>query len=193
MLKMIRFSTDKTVSAIRYGRGSIVNLPFEFEAALIADGAAEDFPVISKPVEVLASSAVAASCASIGVDEVLAFFAIPVGTLGVNSIIQIEPLWSFTSSGNNKVLKVKIGGTTVYSTTRTTSVKEGPLVVLANRNSLAFQIQPYDNNYVTSGSGAPATFTINFALDQTVQITGQRAASEALTLEYFRVLHFVGA
>ena len=100
---------------------------------------------------------------------------------------------TFSSSANNKILKVRVDGVTVYSATRTTSVKEAPLIVLANRNSLTSQIQPYDNAYVTAGSDTPATYTINFANSVTVDITGQRASNgDALKLEYYRVLHFVG-
>lgn len=189
---MIKLLTDKTNSFIRYGTGSIINLPAAIEAAWIAEGAAIDFPVISRPVEVLASAAVAVACATTATDEVLGSFTIPAGTLGPNSILQIEPLWTFASSANNKITRVKIAGVQVYTATRTTTVKEAPLIVLANRNSLASQIMPYDNTYVMGGSGAPATFTIDFSVPVTVEITGQRAAAEALALEYFRALHFVG-
>jgi hypothetical protein len=150
-------------------------------------------PLVLRPVEILAGSAVASSCVSSAVDEELYTFNILAGTLGVNSILQIEPLWTFASSANNKIVSVAIGSTVVYTATRTTTVKEAPLIVLANRNSLASQIQPYDNTYVTAGSGTPATYTIDFSVNQTLRIIGQRANSgDALTLEYFRVLHFVG-
>jgi hypothetical protein len=190
---MIRFLNDETVAGYRYGRGAISRFDDVTEAILIAQGDAEDYPAVTKPVEVLSSSAVAASCALTAADEVLGSFTVRAGIIGVNSIIQIEPLWTFTNSANNKILKVRIGGVTVYSATRTTSVKEAPLIVLANRNSLASQIQPYDNAYVTAGAGEPATYTINFANLVTVDITGQRAnSSDTLKLEYFRALHFVG-
>jgi hypothetical protein len=189
---MIKFLNDETVAGHRYGRGSIAILDTSTEADLISRADAVNYPAVTKPVEILSSSAVSVSCASTAADEILASFTIAAGTLGLNSTLQIEPLWTFASSGNNKLCKVKIAGTTVYSTTRTTSVKEAPLIVLANRNSLASQIQPYDNAYVTAGSGAPATYTIDFSVAVTVQITGQRAASEAMALEYYRVLHFVG-
>jgi hypothetical protein len=190
---MIKFTDYATIRGVSFYPGMVAIFDAPTEAALIAAGDAVNFQVISQPVEVLSSSAVAVACASTAVDEVLASFTIAAGTLGVNSILQIEPLWTFASSGNNKLPKVKIAGVTVYSTTRTTSVKEAPLIVLANRNSLASQIQPYDNNYVTAGSGAPATYTIDFSVDVTVQITGQQAASDSLKLEYYRVLHYVGA
>jgi hypothetical protein len=191
---MIRFLNDETVGGHRFGKGTIAQFNSAIEAALIAAADAEDYPAVAQPVEVLSSSAVAVSCASTAADEVLASFTIPAGILGVNSILQIEPLWTFTSSANNKIVKVKVGGSTIYTATRTTTAKEAPLIVLANRNSLSAQIQPYDNSYVTAGSGAPATYTINFGVAVDVEITGQRAnGADTLKLEYFRVLHFVGA
>lgn len=151
------------------------------------------YPLVFRPVEVLSGSAVAASCASTAVDEDLLTLNILAGTLGVNSTLQIEPLWSFASSVNDKICKVIIGGVTVYSATLTTSVKEAPLIVLVNRNSLSSQIKPYDNTYVTAGSGAPATYSIDFSVNQTLRITGQRENSgDSLTLEYYRIVHYIG-
>lgn len=190
---MIKFANNAFVSCRFFTPGMVAEFDSTTEAALIASGDAVAYSVVSRPVEVLASTAVAASCASTATDEVLASFVIAAGVIGVNSILQIEPLWTFASSANNKITKVKIGVTTIYSATRTTTVKEAPLIVLANRNSLSSQIQPYDNAYVTGGSGAPTTYTIDFSGAVTVQITGQRANSgDALTLEYFRCVHFAG-
>lgn len=190
---MIRFSYDKTIGGYRYGKGALARFDSATEAQLIAAADAENYPLISQPVEVLSSSAVATSCASVALDEILASFTIPAGILGPNSVLQIEPLWTFANSANNKILKVRIGGSTVYNAARTASTKEAPLIVLANRNSLASQIAPYDNTYVTAASGAPATYTINFSVNNTVEITGQRqSAADSLTLEYFRVTHFIG-
>lgn len=190
---MIRLLDDKTIGAIRYGKGSVVHLGAETEAELIEKGAAEHLPVITRPIEILSGSAVSVSCALTNVDEILSSFTIPAGTLGVNSILQIEPLWTFGSSVNAKILKVKIGLVTIYSATRTMSIKEAPMVVLANRNSLASQIQPYDNSYVTAGLGAPATYAIDFSTTKTLEITAQRAnAGDSLKLEYYRILHFIG-
>ena len=190
---MIRLKNDKTVGGMRYGKGTMIDFTPPVESELISTGDAEVYPLVSKPIEVLSGTAVAASSALTAVDEVLGSFNIPAGILGVNSVLQIEPLWTFSSSANNKTLRIKIGGTTVYSAVRTTSIKEAPLFVLANRNSLSQQIKPYDGVYVAAGSIAPETYTINFSVPVTVEITGQRANSgDSLTLEYYRVLHFVG-
>jgi hypothetical protein len=190
---MIRLKNDKTVGGMRYGKGTMIDFNPPTESELISAGDAEVYPLVSRPIEILAGSAVATSCALTAVDEVLASFNIPGGILGVNSVLQIEPLWTFSSSANNKTLRIKIGGTTVYSATRTTSIKEAPLFVLANRNSLTKQIKPYDDVYVAAGSNAPATYTIDFSVLNTLEITGQRAnGGDSLVLEYYRLLHFVG-
>lgn len=150
-------------------------------------------PLISRPIEVISGSAIGFSSSLTALDEVLESFLIPAGTLGVNSILQIEPLWTFTSSANNKILSVKVGDSTIYSATRTTSVMEAPLIVLANRNSVASQIAPYTGDYITAGTVAPSTYTIDFSKDQVVFITGQRANSgDSLKLEYYRALHIIG-
>ena len=153
------------------------------------------FRMVDYPVEVLGSSAVAASCALTAVDEILATISIPAGVLGANSILRIEPFWSFPSSANNKILKVKINGTTVYNVTRGTGVtREAPLVVIANRNSLVSQIQPYDNTYLVAGTGTATPYTIDTSAANTITICAQRAlGSEAVKLEYYAVMHLVGA
>jgi len=154
---------------------------------------AGSYRVVSRPMELLHNSAIAVSCASTAVDEVLASFTIPAGTVGANSIIQIEPLWTYTNSATNKILRVKMGGALVYSVTRTTSTMEIPLIVVANRNSLSSQIQPYVDKYETAAASTPATHAIDFSAAVDVEITGQRASSgDTLTLEYYRVLHFLG-
>lgn len=191
---MIRFLNDETVAGHRFGKGAIARFDSATEAQLIAAADAENYPVILRPVEMLSGSAVAVSCVSTGFDEVLASFTIAPGIVGVNSILQVEPLWTFTSSANNKIVKVRLGGATIYNAARTTSVKEAPLIVLANRNSLMSQIRPYDYGYGAAGAEVPATYAIDFSQPVDVEITGQLANSgDSLKLEYFRVLHFVGA
>ena len=100
-------------------------------------GSDTTYRLVDYPVEVLGSSAVAVACSQTAVDEVLATISVAAGILNENSVIRIEPLWTYPSSANNKLLKVKVNGTTIYNVTRTTSVKEMPLIVLACRNSLS--------------------------------------------------------
>ena len=143
----------------------------------------------SYPAQVLSNYAVASSSVLTATNEILGSFTIPAGTLSANSNLQIEALWSFSNSVDDKIVKIKIGPNTLYSATHTTTVKASPLVMLTNRNSLASQI--YD---IPSGTSAPGTSVINFALDQTVEFYGQREnAADTLTLQHYRILHFVGA
>ncbi|SCX82603.1 hypothetical protein [Nitrosospira sp. Nsp13] len=161
----------------------------------LVGNAGDTYPIISRSIEVLSSTAVAAPCTSAGINEVLASFPIPAGTLGVNSILQIEPLWTFTSSANNKFLRIAIGGTVLFNVTRTTAMAEAPLWVMINRNSLNSQILPYSANsgYFSAGAGFPAVATIDFSVTNTVELIGQRASSgDSLVLEYYRALHFLG-
>lgn len=151
------------------------------------------FPELIRPIESIASYAGIIPCLVTGTDEQLEIIIIKAGTLGLNSILQFEPVWSFTNSVNNKTLKLKVGGQTIYSVTRTSSVREAPLIILANRNSLGAQISPYDGNYTTASTTAPATYKIDFSKDVLVEITGSRASSsDTLNLEYYRILHTLG-
>jgi hypothetical protein len=190
---MIRFIDTAFMNGRTFSAGMVAEFDPVIESALIADGDAVEYSTIELPVEVLSSYAVAVSCVSTGTDETLASFVIPAGILGPNSILQITPLWTFPSTGNNKTIKVKVGGITIYSATRTTSTKEAPLVVLANRNSLTSQIVPYDSNYFTAGSSSVLTTSIDMSNAVTVELVAQRAnASETLSLEYYCALHFRG-
>jgi hypothetical protein len=150
-------------------------------------------PLVIRPFEGLASSASPKLSVLTGVDEVLDWFTIPAGTLGPKSILQIDPCWTFTNSANAKLLKVMIGTATVYSVSRTASVREAPMIVLANRNSLTSQIMPYDNGYAVASLVPSTSFTIDFGVNNTVAFIGQRAnAADTLTLEFYRVMHLVG-
>lgn len=189
---MIKILNDE-IAGYKFGKGAIVQLDQATESQLIATGDAEFYPVVSRPAEILFSAAVATACTNTTVQEILGSFSIPAGTLGVNSILQIEPVWTFTSSANSKVFSIKMGGATVFSRVRSAKTVEAPLVILANRNSLTSQIRPYSDNYMSGGIWTPATFAINFALTQDVEFTGLReSSSDSLQLEYYRVLHFVG-
>lgn len=150
-------------------------------------------PYVTRPIEILAASAVPVSCSGVGAGEMLASIPISPGVIGPNSIIQIEPFWQFTSSANQKILYIKIGPNEIYAVARTTSSREAPLIILACRNSLSSQIVPIKGNYHTAATGAVDLWSINFSFPQMVEIYGNRAnAGDILTLEYYRVLHYVG-
>lgn len=188
---MIKFLDAAFIRGQHFTAGMVGDFDAPTEAALIAQGDAEALSAASQPVEVLGVSGVAVACTLSAVDEVLGSCVIPDGVLGPNSVMQIEPLWTYPNSANNKLLKVRIAGVNIYSVTRTTSVREAPLIVLANRGAMTSQIMPYDNAYLTASAVPPTTLAVDLTGNVTIEILGQRAsASESLKLEYFRALHF---
>lgn len=189
---MIRFLDTAFIRGRTFTAGMIADFDDPTEAQLIEAGDAEAFSTAIKPVEMLACSAVPVACTLSGVDEVLASFMIPDGVITTNSIIQIDPLWSFPTSANSKILRVKVAGMMIYNVTRSAALREAPLIVLANRNSMTSQIAPYyDGVYITASVNSPTTYSIDLTGNVAVEILGQRAsASESLKLEYYRATHF---
>ena len=114
-----------------------------------------NYPMVANPVEVLALSAIGWNSSVVGSEEVMAFYTIKGGTLGPNSMLQIDPLWTYTNSANNKNLQIKVGGWTMFYADRTTSVKEAPFIAVVNRNSLSSQIRVIDSGYVVASTTAP--------------------------------------
>ncbi len=58
---MIRLKNDKTVGGMRYGKGTMIDFNPPIESELISTGDAEVYPLVSRPIEILAGTAVAAS------------------------------------------------------------------------------------------------------------------------------------
>lgn len=196
-VKGVKLDKEELDGNFEYIEGELNNSPRllkdQSEDIIGFTGGNKNFPIVEKPVECLYISAIPSSCSLTATDEPLDSITINSGILGVNSTLQIEPVWSFTNSANIKTCKVSIGGISVYNKGRTTSVKEAPLIVIANRNSLTSQIKPYDDNYVVAGTTAIETFSIDFSNNITINIIGNRANSgDTLTLEYIRIIHFVG-
>lgn len=107
------------------------------------------------------------------------------GLIEKNDTIKITPVFSNNNNANNKIWSVIVGGVTVWSRTRTTTTGDMPLIELRNRNSLNSQIYPQSpsSTYAT-GTAAPATFAIDFSVNQKIQITAQKAvAGDTMALE----------
>lgn len=124
------------------------------------------------------------------VETLMGQVAIPDGIMGRNSILRIEPLWSWTNNANNKTFSIKVGNagvggaSTVYSRTRTTNQSESPVYSIANRNSLSSQVHPLASDYAVNNSNGVFTSAFDFAqTGWSLFFTGQLAnASDTLTL-----------
>lgn len=144
-------------------------------------------------IRVLGASAIAASNAADTAELALATITVPAGIMGLNGILRISTEWSYTSSANNKLLKVRfsgISGTAFNSAVATTQTGGHAVTMIANRNSAASQVG--SSALFTNNSGiiatATTTDTVNTAAATTISITGQKAsAGETLTLESYLV------
>lgn len=112
-------------------------------------------------------------------------YTVNIPPMGPNSQLMIRTMWSFTNSANNKTVKWKFGGTTVYSNNVTTSAIDVRDWFFRNRNATNAQVLGYGNSGVYGvGTATLATSAIETNAGGALTITGQKANSgEVLTLE----------
>lgn len=68
---------------------------------------------------------------------------IPGGVMGLFGMLQFTPVFEYTNSANNKIMKCKFGGTNISNRARTTTNHEMPYMEGQNRNSESSQYYPY--------------------------------------------------
>lgn len=143
------------------------------------------------PVRVLAASNAAVSAAADTNENTLATITVPAGAMGLNGIIRVFTLWTYTNSVNNKTLKVRfggIGGTTYLSVVPTTTAAFSTLTVIGNRGSASSQVGVADAaaNVFSATTDAVTTSSVDTSASTTIVITGQKAlAGETITLEQY--------
>lgn len=142
-------------------------------------------------IQVLARSAVAASAAADTNENTLATVTIPAGLLGLNSGLLVFAHWTTTNSANNKVARVKLGTTNLYSSTTTTNTHQQTHGTIRNRNSASSQFASFWNGRGTDS--VPNILGVATGAEDTsgalnLLLTGQKAsAGETLTLEGYHV------
>ena len=110
---------------------------------------------------------------------------IPAGLIGIGGKVKMYPLYSMTNNANNKTLRVKLGGSTAFSTVVSNSLQSSALVIIRNIGSESVQ---KSSTAVVSGLGnigtALTTLAIDTSVATTITITGQLAVgTDTLTLE----------
>lgn len=93
----------------------------------------------SSPV-ILGIGATAASITGTVNETTLATISIPAGSMGPNGQIEVISHWTYPSSANNKILRIKIGSTTFWQVTLTTNANLHTYFRVCNRNSAASQV-----------------------------------------------------
>lgn len=139
---------------------------------------------------IIAQSAVASSITNDLTETVLGRIIIPGGIMGLNGALRINTLWSGTASANNKILRVRHGGTQILGITATTSPVMQHVVILRNRGVINSQVMFVNasTSYTAAAVSTAQTSTINTDVDQILTITGQLAnLAELITLEGYIV------
>jgi hypothetical protein len=147
--------------------------------------------------QMLASSSEPASVPADTNENILATIAIPPPLLGISGSLQIETLWTVTSSVNDKTSRTRlggIGGTSFSNTILTTTASNQITTIISNRAAANSQVgsargsRGTDNIIVVGGTVIGA---INMAAAQDLVITGQKEiAGETMTLER-RIVHIL--
>lgn len=125
-----------------------------------------------------------------GTEVTFATVSIPV--LYANSIIRVDASWSHPNNANSKTPKVKLGATTFYGPTATTTANTRPApIVIQNRNSTSSQVSASNSGLAAqSGSGGSANTTgsIDTSVATSLTITGTAAtANDYIYLERYLV------
>lgn len=91
-------------------------------------------------IQILARSAVAASCPADVTEDTLATIVVPAGILGVSGGLRIDATWTITNSANNKTMRHTFAGTAFSAITLTASGGLRQLSTLQNRNATNAQV-----------------------------------------------------
>jgi len=112
---------------------------------------------------------------------------IPASLIGASGKVKMYPLYSMTNNANNKVLRVKLGGSMAFYAATSNSSHSSALVIIRNIGSESVQ---KSSTTVVSGLGNTGTALNTLAIDTsvatTITITGQlTVGTDTMTLEGF--------
>ena len=143
-------------------------------------------------ISVLGATAVAVSGGADTNENILATITVPAGAMGLNGILRIYTLFTYTNSGNNKTTRVRfggIGGTVYGSDVFTTTATFSDMRIIQNRGAANSQVgMKASAGVFTSSTAAVITSAIDTSAATTVVITAQKAsAGETMTLEAYMV------
>lgn len=147
---------------------------------------------LGPPPMLLASSGVAVSCPADATEDTLATITVPARFMGKNGSIEVDATFIYTSSVNNKTMRVKFGGTNFKAVVVTTSDTCRVLCTIHNRNATNSQVGSSPAavaSDVGENAGSLPTAAVDTAsASVTLLITGQKAsAGETLTLSRYTV------
>lgn len=113
---------------------------------------------------------------------------IPAGLMGVNGILEVEAVFSYSNSANTKTFRFKHGSGNFFSTTATATLSASFLKKLQNRGVANSQLGEAPSSQVQGGTNANAPYTasVDTSVTSSVAITGQLAVgTDTMTLERY--------
>lgn len=114
------------------------------------------------------------------------------GFASPNSIIEIISMWSYPNSANNKTLRIKLGSSSFFLRTETTTVVHQAYTCVRMANSTSSQVSMYEQ--VVGGFGtstsAPFSASIDTSSDQNIVFQAQLTnTGETITLNGYRIMY----
>lgn len=103
---------------------------------------------------------------------------IPANILGLNGMLRINIHGTITNSANNKVVKIKIGSSSLLTVTLTTQAAFQYCRAFCNRNSASVNLSHY---FGGSSAVAMTAYTLDMSADQTFTITGTTTLETGFT------------
>jgi len=137
-----------------------------------------------------AQSSVAASHTGNTSETNLATVSVPAGAIGANGRLRITAQFSYPNSANNKILRVRFGGTAFHVVTVTTTTHTKFQIDIGNRNSASSQVAGVTglNSGFGASTSAMATGTVNTGNAQNILLSVQLAdGSETIVLESYDI------
>lgn len=114
---------------------------------------------------------------------------IPAGMLGLNGILEVDAVFSYSNNANTKTMRFRHGGGAFFSTTATATSSASFLKKIQNRGVANSQVGEAASGQQTgTNANAPFTATVDTAVTTAVIITGQLAVgTDTMTLERYTV------
>jgi len=146
---------------------------------------------------VVAQSAASSSVTGTVSETTLATYTIPGGMVHANGCFEINMLYTYTNSANNKTIRVRLGGisgTIYYTPIVTTTASAQGFCIIRCANSVSSQKGFGPGTGGISGFGnvatALTTSSVNLNSNSDIVITGQLANSgETITLNVYSIVY----
>lgn len=135
-------------------------------------------------------SSVAASHTGNTSETTLATINIPANRMGKNGRLKVTAHWSYTNNANNKITRIRFGGSQMVAATNTTTAQQRIQAEIGNRNSLSSQIVSIPGLPAGFGTTSTAVLTasVDTSADRSITLTTQLAdGADSVTLESYSV------